>query len=112
MTKLFHSDMNLFSGVSFPEGYTVYAAGVEDDVNVVFYQLYLTAQGKPEEIITYISKLLGNEDLESIQKSIDVFYGDGGVGIDGKLDESGFNVNCKITPTETTMTSWMAAIFG
>ena len=97
---LLSDDLNLFSGVSFPEGYTVYAAGVEDDVNTVFYQLYLTAQGKPEDIITYISKLLGNEDVESIQKSIDAFYGDGGVGIDGRLDESGFNVNCKITPTE------------
>ncbi|MDD3168577.1 MAG: hypothetical protein PHC91_03815 [Eubacteriales bacterium] len=97
---LLSDDMNLFFGVSFPEGYTVYAAGVEDNVNSVFYQLYLTAQGEPEEIITYLSKLLGNEDEESIQKSIDVFQRDGGVGIDGRLDAAGFDVNCKITPTE------------
>ncbi|NLV51361.1 MAG: hypothetical protein GXY20_11790 [Clostridiales bacterium] len=97
---LFSDEMNVFSGVAFPDGYTLYAAGYENKVDSFFYDLYLTAAGDPEEIITYVSTLLGDSSEESVQQYIDTFNSDGGVGIDGTLDEIGFDVNCKITPTE------------
>jgi len=97
---LFGDALNVFSDVPFPEGYTVYAAGFENNADFYFYELYLTAEGKPENIIRDVSRMLGNDGEESLRQSIDAFGSDGGVGIDGRLDGVGFDVNCKITPTE------------
>ena len=99
---LLSDGMNVFSGVAFPEGYTVFAAGFENNVDFFFYDLYLTAAGDPQEIITYISNLLGDSSEESIQQNIDYYTSEGGVGVDGRMDEIGLDVNCKITPTEET----------
>lgn len=96
---LLGNDLNVYSDVSFPEGYFVYAAGFENNVNFYFYDLYLTAQGKPEDIITYVSTLLGAANEAGKEQSIKTFHSNGGVGIDGQLDGKGLFVNCKITPT-------------
>ncbi len=97
---LFSDQLNIFAGTIFPQGYTVYAAGFEDNVDFCYYVLYLTAQGSPEDVIAYVTTLLGIDSEESVRQAIDTFRRDGGVGIDGKLGESGLTVNCKITPIE------------
>ncbi|NCB51816.1 MAG: hypothetical protein EOM54_08050 [Clostridia bacterium] len=97
---LLSEELNVFCDISFPEGYTVYAAGFENNVSFSFYDLYLTAEGNTEEIITYMSNLLGDGAEESIRQNIDAFNMDGGVSIHGTEVEDGLNADCEISATE------------
>lgn len=97
---LLSDEMNIFSEVAFPDGYTVYAAGFENNVNFGLYELYLTAAGNPEDIITYISNLLGLDAEESIRESIDAYHGNGMVTIFGTQVEGGLNADCDIKATK------------
>ncbi|PKM89216.1 MAG: hypothetical protein CVU87_05740 [Firmicutes bacterium HGW-Firmicutes-12] len=97
---LLSGDLNVFSDVSFPEGYNVYAAGFENNVNFYLFELYLTAEEKPEDIITYISNLLGLSTEESIRESLDAFHRNGMVTIFGTQVEGGLNADCDIKATK------------
>jgi len=97
---LLSDELNVFSDVAFPDGYTVYAAGFENNVNFDLYELYLTAGGNPEDIITYISNLLGLSTEESIRESIDAFLSNGSVTIFGTQVEGGLNADCDIKATK------------
>lgn len=91
-SDLWGEEMNLFSNIAFPEGYAVYAAAFENN----FYYLYLTAQGKPEDIITYVSEIMGDNAQESIQQNIDLFSSDGFVAIHGSEIKDGLKAECDI----------------
>ena len=97
---LLSDELNVFSDVSFPEGYTVYAAGFENNVNFGLYELYLTAEGNPEDIVIYISNLLGLSTEESIRESIDAFHSNGSATIFGTQVEGGLNADCDIKATK------------
>ena len=95
-SDLLDEKFNLFSDVDFPQNYTVYGACIElDEYNL--YRLYMTAEGSPEDIITYMSKSLGDGAQESIQQNIDAFNTDGSCNIFGTQIEEGLNVDCKIS---------------
>ena len=89
--------LNLFSSITFPESYTVYAAGYESSG---MYEVYLTAEGIPEDIIAYVSKLAGDDTAEHVQKSLDYYNSNGAVGINGRLNGIGLDIDCLITPTK------------
>ena len=95
--------LNVFSDIEFPENYTVYAAEylvMCEGADFYFYTLYLTAEGDPEEIITYISNLASDSSEENIAQNINYYNNDGGVGIDGVLTGTDVELNCKVIPTE------------
>lgn len=100
--SLLSNELNVFSDVSFPEGYHIYAVEYSIDaegMDYYFFTLYLTAKGKPEEIITYLSNLVGDGGEEKTSQYINSYNKDGRVGIDGILRGTEMEVACKILPT-------------
>jgi hypothetical protein len=86
--SLLSNELNVFSDVSFPDGYHIYAVEYSIDaegMDYYFFTLYLTAQGNPEEIIAHLSNLVGDGAEECISQNINAYNKDGRVGIDGIL---------------------------
>jgi type VI secretion system secreted protein VgrG len=72
---LLSAPYDVFSGVVFPEGYTVYGARFDsaDPPKSAYarYALYLTAEGNPAEIARYFAGVLGITDETKIQEYAD-----------------------------------------
>jgi hypothetical protein len=75
--------LNVFSGISFPDNYTVYAAGFENG-GILVYTICIYGRGRSGEIITYISTLSEKAPRKTYGK-ISIFTSDGFVVIDGRL---------------------------
>lgn len=102
---LFYETYNVFSGLKFPENYHVYAVeyekqdcgGEENWYNV--YRLFMIAEDTDENVINFISNLLGDDQEKSIQQNLDYLQKDNFVGIDGTQIDDGMAVICEIKRT-------------
>ena len=95
---LLGEDMNPFYDVEFPEKYTVYMAEYEGSA-YRFYYLCLTAEGTAEDVVTYLSQLVGDDAEESITENLSRLN-DGFVSINGTQTDHGLNADVTIEPTD------------
>jgi hypothetical protein len=74
---IFESEFNPFYDVKFPENFNIYSAGLNIGDpkfdGIPKYVLSMTAEGKTDESITFLSKLAGIEDENSINKFLEGF---------------------------------------
>jgi hypothetical protein len=74
---IFGSKFNPFYDVKFPENFNIYSAGLNIGDpkfdGIPKYVLSMTAEGKTDESITFLSKLAGIEDENSINKFLEGF---------------------------------------
>ncbi len=95
---LFGATYNPFFDVVFPDGYTIYRATcVKSDVNL--YELSLIAEDTAENVVTFLSNLLGDNAEESIRQNLDNLNNDGIVKIDGSQVGGGPAAVCEVFPT-------------
>lgn len=96
--ELLAAQYNPFYDVTFPANYTIYKISyVKDEYNL--YYLCLIAEDTAENVVTFISNLLGDGEPDSIAQNLAYLGSDGVVRIDGSLIEPGLNANCEIYPT-------------
>lgn len=97
---LLKEEYNPFSDVEFPESYTVYMAEYEDAIEFSLYYLHLTTTDSAEDVVTYMSNLLGDSAEESIAQNLSALEDEGIVNIHGTEVDAGLNADCEIEPVE------------
>jgi len=96
---LFGEAYNPFYTVPFPDTFTVYQARVELGEYQLFY-LYLTAQDTAENVVEFLSALLGDDSQENIRQNLAYLEKDGLVGIEGLWPGTELRVICEVGSAE------------
>jgi len=99
-SDLLNEDYNPFFSVEFPESYTVYMAEYEDIHEYALYYLHLTTTDSAQDVVTYMSNLLGDSAAESIAQNLSALEDEGMVNIHGTEVDAGLNADCSIEPSQ------------
>jgi len=99
-SDLLNEDYNPFFSVEFPENYTVYMAEYEDIIEYSLYYLHLTTTDSAQDVVTYMSNLLGDSATESIAQNLSALEDEGIVNIHGTEVDAGLNADCSIEPSQ------------
>jgi uncharacterized protein YceK len=98
-SDLLNEDYNPFFSVEFPDNYTVYMAEYEDISEYALYYLHLTTTDSAQDVVTYMSNLLGDSEEESIAQNLSALEDEGIVNIHGTEVDAGLNADCSIEPS-------------
>jgi len=99
-SDLLNEGYNPFLSVEFPENYTVYMAEYEDIHEYALYYLHLTTTDSAQDVVTYMSNLLGDSEEESIAQNLSALEDKGIVNIHGTEVDAGLNADCSIEPSQ------------